>query len=159
MAMKHVVMLSLVVLVAMAFIPESESQLGILNDLLGSATIQGTVLCTLNMKDNIDDNGDGAPVFSNAQVQLMCGGKVLSNATTNDDGKFSMKTDSLESSLLYDLSSMLNGCNLMVPTPLSDCNSNLPSAGSLLSTLRFLGITNSVANITPSGFHFVPSST
>ncbi|MED6144951.1 hypothetical protein PIB30_020246 [Stylosanthes scabra] len=158
MAMKNVVILSLLVLVAMA-IPETKSQLGILSDLLGSATIQGTVLCTLNMKDNIDDNGDGAPAFSNAQVQLMCGGKVLSNATTNDDGKFSMKTDSLDSSLLYDLSSMLNGCNLMVPTPLTDCNSNLPSAGSLISTLRFLGITNSVANITPSGFHFVPSST
>ncbi|XP_057753229.1 phylloplanin-like [Arachis stenosperma] len=155
MAMKIVVMLSLLVVVAMA-IPKAKAQLGILNDLLGSANIQGTVLCTLNLKDNVDDNGDGAPAFSNAQVQLMCGGKVLSNATTNGAGKFSMKMDSVDS-LVYDLSSMLSGCNLMVPTPLSDCNSNLPSVGSLISTLRFLGITNSVANITPSGFHFVPS--
>jgi len=43
---------------------------------------------------------------------------MLSNATTDGDGKFSMMMDN---PLLYDLSSLLTGCNLMVPTPLSNC--------------------------------------
>jgi hypothetical protein len=48
-------------IVAMA-IPQTKAQLGILNDLLGSANIQGTVLCT--SKDNVGVNGAVTPGFS-----------------------------------------------------------------------------------------------
>lgn len=95
---------------------------------------------------------------SDAEVQLHCGGKVLYSATTDGAGMFSMMMDPL----LYDLSSLLSGCNLAVATPLSKCNSKLPSVGGLISTLRFVGIslvgTQTVANITPTGFQFVPST-
>ena len=95
--------------------------------------------------------------ISDAQVQLQCGGNMLSNATTDGDGKFSMMMDN---PLLYDLSSLLTGCNLMVPTPLSNCNTKLPSVGGLISTLKYIGIsrigTHTLANIAPSGFHFIP---
>ncbi|PNY10747.1 phylloplanin-like protein [Trifolium pratense] len=133
-------------------IPQTKAQLGILNDLLGSANIKGTVLCT--SKDNV---GAATPGFSNAQVQLQCGGNMVSNATTDNNGKFSMMMDN---PLLYDLSSLLTSCNLMVPTPLSNCNTKLPSAGGLISTLKYVGIshigTQTLANIAPSGFHFIP---
>jgi hypothetical protein len=82
---------------------------------------------------------------------------MLSNATTDGDGKFSMMMDN---PLLYDLSSLLTGCNLMVPTPLSNCNTKLPSVGGLISTLKYVGISrigiHTLANIAPSGFHFIP---
>lgn len=92
-------------------------------------------------------------------MQLLCEGKVFSDATTDGDGTFSMMMDD---PLLYDLSSLLNSCNLVVPTPLSNCNAKLPSAGGLISTLQYVGIsrlgTRTVANIAPSGFHFMPST-
>ncbi|CAK8531681.1 unnamed protein product [Lathyrus sativus] len=137
-------------------LPQRNAQLGILNDLLGSANIQGTVLCTSN--DNVDAISALTPVFSNAQVQLRCGGgNMLLNSTTNGDGKFSML---MENPLLYDLSSLLTDCNLMVPTPLSSCNAKLPSAGGLTSSLKYVGTsrigTRTLANIAPSGFHFIP---
>ncbi|WJX27818.1 hypothetical protein P8452_16600 [Trifolium repens] len=152
MTMKYFITCYLIVAMA---IPQTKAQLGILNDLLGSANIQGTVLCT--SKDNVGVNGAVTPGFSNAQVQLQCGGNMLSNATTDNDGKFSMMMDN---PLLYDLSSLLTSCNLMVPTPLSNCNTKLPSAGGLISSLKYVGIghigTQTLANIVPSGFHFIP---
>lgn len=82
---------------------------------------------------------------------------MISNATSDDDGKFSIMMDD---PLLFDISSLLNGCNLMVPTPLSNCNTKLPSFGGLISTLKYVGIsrigTSTLANIAPSGFHFIP---
>ncbi|XP_061370539.1 phylloplanin-like [Gastrolobium bilobum] len=153
MTLKNLVTLLLIAVVA---IPQAKAQLGVLNDLLGSINIQGTVLCS--SKDNMDINGSANPAFSNAQVQLLCGGKVFSNARTEGDGMFSIMMDPL----VYDLSSLLSGCNLVVATPLSNCNSKLPSAGALVSTLRFVGIsllgTRTVANVNPSGFHFMPST-
>ncbi|KAJ1407663.1 pollen Ole e I family allergen [Sesbania bispinosa] len=138
-------------------IPQGKAQLGLLNDILGSVNIQGIVSCTSKV-DNMGVNDAVTPGFSDAQVQLMCGGKVLSDAKTDGDGMFSIKMDSL----LYDLSSLISGCNLVVATPLSNCNSKLPSVGGLISKLRFVGIsgvgTHTVANIAPSGFHFMPST-
>jgi len=96
--------------------------------------------------------------ISDAEVQLVCGEKEFSKATTNDGGNFSMMMDPL----LLDLSSLLNGCNLVVATPLCNCNTNLPSSGTLISTLNFVGInrvaTQTIAKIIPSGFHYVPST-
>lgn len=95
--------------------------------------------------------------ISDAHVQLLCGGKEISNGGTDADGNFTIKTDPL----LLDLSSFLTGCNVVVATPLFNCNASLPSVGSLISNLEFAGInrigTQTITNITPSGFHFVPS--
>lgn len=95
--------------------------------------------------------------ISDAQVELQCGGNMLSNATTNGDGKFSML---INNPLLYDLSSLLTDCNLMVPTPLSKCNTKFPSAGGLTSSLKYVGTsrigTRTLTNIAPLGFHFIP---
>ncbi|KAL5140968.1 Phylloplanin [Glycine soja] len=149
--------ITFLLIAAMAInIPQTLAQLGILSGLLGSVSnIQGTVFCT--SKDNMGVKGASVPVFPNAQVQLVCGGKELSNAKTNDDGTFSMMMDPL----LLDLASLLSGCNLVVATPLSNCNAKLPSTGGLISTLNFAGITSvgtqTMANIIPSGFHFLPS--
>lgn len=94
--------------------------------------------------------------FSDAGVQLRCNGNVVSGATTNESGGFSMVLDPLQ----VVLSSLLSNCSLVVNTPLAKCNGKLPSMGSLISTLQFagntlLGILN-VANIIPAGFHFMP---
>ncbi|CAL5184375.1 unnamed protein product [Lathyrus oleraceus] len=152
MTMKYLTAFLLIVVMTL---PQRNAQLGILNDLLGSANIQGTVLCT--SKDNVGVNGAPTPGFSNAQVQLLCGGNMLSNTTTSGDGEFSMLMDN---PLLYDLSSLLTDCNLMVPTPLSRCNTKLPSAGGLTSSLKYVGTsqigTRTLANIAPFGFHFIP---
>ncbi|XP_027338301.1 phylloplanin-like [Abrus precatorius] len=143
-------------LIAVMPIPQAKAQLGLLSDLLSSVNVQGTVFCSF--KNNMGANGAALPVFPNAQVKLLCGGKVFSDATSDGDGRFSIMMDSL----LFDLSSLLTGCNLVVATPLSNCNAKLPSAGALISALQFVGInhvgTQTIANITPSGFHFMPST-
>ncbi|TXG63429.1 hypothetical protein EZV62_010423 [Acer yangbiense] len=95
-------------------------------------------------------------IVSDALVQLQCGaGNVVSSATTNRSGVFSIVLDTLQ----FILSSLLTNCNLVVNTPLSNCNSKLPSVGGLLSSLQFIGNTLlsllNVANIVPSGFQFL----
>ncbi|XP_027902815.1 phylloplanin-like isoform X2 [Vigna unguiculata] len=154
MSFKHPMMFLLIAAMA---IPQTKAKLGFLSALLGSVSnIQGTVFCS--SKDNVAVKAPSNPVFPNAEVQLVCGEKEFSSARTNDDGKFSIMMDPL----LLDVSSLLNGCNLVVPTPLSNCNTNLPSSGTLISTLNFAGInrlaTPIIANIIPSGFHYVPST-
>ncbi|KAK7303776.1 hypothetical protein RJT34_14692 [Clitoria ternatea] len=143
-------------LIAAMAIPQAKPQLGLLRDLLGSVNIQGTVFCTF--KDNVAIDATTTPVFPNAQVELMCGEKVFSSATTGGDGKFSI----MMNPLVLDLSSIVTGCNLVVDTPLSKCNSKLPSAGGLISTLQFVGVnrvgTQTITNIIPSGFRFLPLS-
>ncbi|RDX76865.1 hypothetical protein CR513_43097, partial [Mucuna pruriens] len=147
------------VVIGVMAIPQGKAELGlgVLSGLLGLINIEGTVFCTY--KDNMSLKGVAIPVFPNAKVQVVCGGKEYSNGATDDDGTFSIKMDPL----LLDLSSLLSDCNIVVVTPLSNCNANLPSAGVLISTLNFVGITRLatrtiIANITPSGFHFVPST-
>lgn len=61
-AMTYIKNLITCVLIIVMAIPEAKAQVGILNDLLGSANIQGTVLCTSN--DNVGVNGAAIPVFS-----------------------------------------------------------------------------------------------
>uniref|UniRef100_A0A2N9EK23 Phylloplanin n=1 Tax=Fagus sylvatica TaxID=28930 RepID=A0A2N9EK23_FAGSY len=120
---------------------------GLISGLIGLTRIQGTMFCTLN--GNIGAN--------DALVQLQCGaGNVVSSATTNGSGVFSILLDPLQ----YVLSSLLTDCNLVVNTPLSSCNAKLPSVGGLLSSLQFIGNTLigllNVANIIPTGFQFIP---
>lgn len=44
-------------------IPQAKAQLGVLNDLLGSVSIEGTVFCT-SKDNNMGVIGDATPVFS-----------------------------------------------------------------------------------------------
>uniref|UniRef100_A0A5B7BLH4 Putative Pollen Ole e 1 allergen and extensin family protein n=1 Tax=Davidia involucrata TaxID=16924 RepID=A0A5B7BLH4_DAVIN len=147
--------LFVLLLVAAMAIPKAEAQLGLLNGLLGLIRIQGTLFCTVN--GNMGVNGTATPVFPNALVKLQCGaGNVVSSATTNGSGIFSIVLDPLQ----FLLSSLLSNCNLVVNTPLSTCNANLPSVGGLLSSLQLIGNTVqgllNIANIIPAGFQFLP---
>ncbi|XP_021905026.1 phylloplanin-like [Carica papaya] len=138
--------------------PIAQSQLGLIGQLLGLIRITGTVFCTSNGNLNVGVNASSTPVFPNAGVQLQCGGKVVSSATTNGSGVFSMVLDPLQ----YILSSVLANCKLAVTTPLAKCDANLPDLGHLLSSLQFVGNTLlgllNVANLVPTGFQFDPST-
>ncbi|KAL2459277.1 Pollen Ole e 1 allergen and extensin family protein [Forsythia ovata] len=133
----------------------AEAQQGLLGDLLGLISINGTVFCTVN--GNIGVNGTATPVFPNAKVQLQCGaGNVVASATTNGSGQFSIALNPL----LNLLSTLLSNCSLVVKTPLSTCNANLPSVGGLISSLKFVqttlvGLLN-IAEIIPASFQFLP---
>ncbi|XP_073128734.1 phylloplanin-like [Henckelia pumila] len=148
MALKVLVLIS--ILVVGCVVPMVQGQLF---GLLGLLKIQGILYCTAN--GNIGVNGTtSTPVFPNALVQLQCGGNVVSTATTNRSGIFSIVLDPLN----IVLSTLLSGCKLVVNTPLASCDATLPSIGSLESTLQFLGnvilgLLN-VGNIIPSGFQF-----
>ncbi|KAA8548927.1 hypothetical protein F0562_000611 [Nyssa sinensis] len=156
MALKSLLLVLL--LVAAMATPIAEAQLGLISGLLGLIRVQGTLFCTVN--GNMGVNGTATPVFPNALVQLQCGaGNVVSSATTNGSGIFSIVLDPLQ----YVLSSLLSNCSLVVNTPLSSCNASLPSVGGLLSSLQFIGNTLlgllNVANIIPAGFQFLPHLT
>lgn len=93
---------------------------------------------------------------ADALVQLQCGsGNVVSSATTNGSGLFSILLDPLQ----FLLSTLLTGCHLVVKTPLSTCDATLPSVGGLLSTLQLIGNTLvgllNITNIIPTGFNFL----
>ncbi|XP_077239907.1 phylloplanin-like [Tasmannia lanceolata] len=154
MASKSLLFLSLF-LVGVA-VPMAQAQLGGLGGLLGLINISGTVFCTAN--GNMGTNGQATPAFSNALVQLQCGASktVVSSATTNGSGVFSILLDPI--TML--LSSLLNNCNLVVNTPLSSCNSALPSTGILQSPLQFVTRTLagllSIVNLGAGGFNFLP---
>ncbi|KAJ9699607.1 hypothetical protein PVL29_005465 [Vitis rotundifolia] len=150
MALKSLLFVSLLVAVAAA--PVAEAQLGSIFNLI---RIQGNLFCTAN--GNMGVNGTATPVFPNAPVQLQCGaGNVISSATTDSAGLFSILLDPLQ----FLLSSLLTNCNLVVNTPLSTCNSGLPSSGALLSPLRLIGNTLQgplhITNIIPAAFVFLP---
>ncbi|KAI9195935.1 hypothetical protein LWI28_019559 [Acer negundo] len=97
--------------------------------------LQGSVFCTPD--GNILVNGTATPVFPNAVVQLRCGaGNVVVSAITNGAGVFS---NIGLFPLNLSLSTLLSTCNLVVNTPLSNCNSMLPSVGRLQSPIQFNG--------------------
>ncbi|KAG8369927.1 hypothetical protein BUALT_Bualt14G0064200 [Buddleja alternifolia] len=155
MALKSLVLFTLLV-VAIAM-PMAQAQLGgLLGPLLGLLRIQGILYCTPN--GNVGVNGTATPINCNfcadALVQLQCGGTVVSTATTNGSGLFSILLDPLN----FVLSTLLSGCRLAVSTPLASCNANLPSIGGLVSNLQFIGSTLlgllNVGNLIPSGFQF-----
>ncbi|OVA02629.1 Pollen Ole e 1 allergen/extensin [Macleaya cordata] len=152
MAFKSFLFVSL--LIAAMAAPQAKAQLGGLGGLLGLIRIQGTLFCSAN--GNMGVNGTSTPVFPNAVVQLQCGtGNVVSSATTNSGGVFSILLDPLQSLL----SSLLSNCSLVVNTPLSTCNSNLPTGGILTSPLQLIGKTVSgllnIVNIIPGGFNLL----
>ncbi|KAK6254485.1 hypothetical protein QQP08_014032 [Theobroma cacao] len=158
MALKTLMYVCLLVAAMALAAPMAEAQLGgLISGLLGLIRIQGTVFCT--MDGNMGVNGTATPVFPNALVQLQCGaGNVVSSATTNGSGVFSILLDPLQ----FLLPSLLNNCNLAVKTPLSNCNATLPSVGGLISSLQSLGSTLvgllNIINIVPAGFRLLPST-
>lgn len=97
MALKLVLFVSL--MVAAFAIPIAGA--GLISGLLVLIRIQATLFCTPN--GNIGANGTSTPVFPNALVQLQCGvGNVVSSATTNGSGVFSILLDPLQNfSLQY----------------------------------------------------------
>ncbi|KAK3017959.1 hypothetical protein RJ639_002716 [Escallonia herrerae] len=156
MASKSIILLVSLLAIAIAA-STAEAQLGLIGGLLGLIRIQGTLFCTLN--GNMGVNGTSTPVFPNALVQLRCGGTVVSAATTNGSGLFSIVLDPAQ----VLLSSILSSCNLVVNTPLSTCNAILPAVGSLLSPLQLIGNTLvgllNVANLIPTGFQLLSNLT
>ncbi|KAL3812906.1 hypothetical protein ACJIZ3_014174 [Penstemon smallii] len=151
MALKSLVLLTLLVVAAAIAVPMAQAQLGgLLGPLLGLVRIQGVLYCTPN--GDIGVNGTSTPVFSNALVELQCGGNVVSTATTNLSGIFSILLDPIS----FVTSTLVSGCELVVNTPLATCNASLPSIGSLESTLQQVGISVlgllNVANLIPTGF-------
>ncbi|KAM7259833.1 hypothetical protein ACFE04_015574 [Oxalis oulophora] len=134
------------------------AEAGLIGSLLGLINIQGTLFCTAN--GNVNVNGTATPVFPNALVQLKCGssGNVVASSTTNQSGLFSIV---LEYPLpLILLNSLLTDCNLVVDTPLANCNANLPNvASALTSALQFFGnfISGSlkITNLVPIGFQYI----
>ncbi|KAI3817301.1 hypothetical protein L1987_11090 [Smallanthus sonchifolius] len=113
--------------------------------------ISGIVFCSVNGSVN---GTTPPPPFSNATVQLSCGGNVLASTTTNQSGAFTISVNPAQ--ILTILSS---SCMLVVPTPLSTCNATLPSIGSLESLLQIVrNIVNgilTVTNIVPLGFQLM----
>ncbi|KAJ4870565.1 Pollen Ole e 1 allergen and extensin family protein [Raphanus sativus] len=89
-----------------------------------------------------------------AGVQLQCGGQnnVVSTATTNGAGLFSMLVNPIQ----LVLSQLLSDCQVAVTTPLATCNAALPTGQLLSSPLALVGETVSgllrVANLRPTGF-------
>ncbi|KAK1316871.1 hypothetical protein QJS10_CPA05g00369 [Acorus calamus] len=130
----------------------AKAQSGLLGGLLGLIHINGTVFCTTDSTTT-----STTPVFPNAQVQLQCGGGVVSTTTTNGAGVFTI----LLNPLTMLLSSLLNNCNLVVNTPLSTCNVGLPTSGILQSPLQLVSraVTGllGIINVGATGFNFISS--
>ncbi|EFH59276.1 hypothetical protein ARALYDRAFT_318437 [Arabidopsis lyrata subsp. lyrata] len=118
--------------------------------ILNLVNINGVVFCSLNGALN----GTSTPAFANAGVQLQCGrqNRVVSTATTNAAGLFTLPTDTIQMLL----STLLSDCRVVVTTPLSTCNANLPSVGNLVSRLAMIGnsLTGllNIISIIPAGF-------
>ncbi|CAK9318512.1 unnamed protein product [Citrullus colocynthis] len=133
-----------------------EAQLGIVGNLLSLIKIQGTVFCTAN--GNIGINATATPIFPNASVQLRCGnGNIVSTTTTNNMGTFSILLNPSE----FLVSLIAERCNIVVTTPLSNCNATLPSIGGLLSRMDFAGKTVegliNMLNVVPNEFQYLES--
>ncbi|XP_020682342.1 phylloplanin [Dendrobium catenatum] len=120
---------------------------------LGQVHINGTVHCSVSIPTAI------TPVFPNALMALQCGSSVISTTTTNTNGVFDFSLNLLSS--LF--STLLNDCKLIVNTPLSTCDSSLPSIGFLQSPLQLLspasgllgGILSGFLQLIPSGFSLI----
>ncbi|KAH6808687.1 Pollen Ole e 1 allergen and extensin family protein [Perilla frutescens var. frutescens] len=149
---------SLLIFSMLIALPFAQAHLlgGIFGPLFSLLRIQGILYCTPN--GNIGVNGTSTPVFPNALVQLQCGGNVVSTATTNGSGLFSILLNPVN----FLLSTLVSGCKLVVNTPLASCNATLPSVGGLVSDLQFVGnalvgLLN-IGNLIPSGFQVVANA-
>ncbi|KAI3689487.1 hypothetical protein L2E82_47446 [Cichorium intybus] len=142
---------SMIVLVAL-FVAASQAQAQL--GLLGIININGTIFCSAN-GNAVANAITPTPPFSNALVQLMCGGNVISSALTNGLGVFNIALNPLQ----FLLSNLLSSCNIVVASPLSSCNSSLPSTGFLQAPLQLIGNTIrgllSIINLIPLPFQLI----
>jgi len=93
-----------------------------------------------------------------AQVRFECGsaGHMVATTTTIETGNFLM---TIPVPIVQNVTSnVLANCTLVVLTPMSTCNVNLPLVGRLVSALQFVGITQisflSVSDLRPAGFQY-----
>ncbi|MFS7926725.1 putative phylloplanin [Helianthus anomalus] len=149
MAMKSTLLVTLLVVVLVA--SQAEAQLG---GLLGLFNIGGTIFCSAN-GNTITNATTATPPFANALVQVSCGGNVISSALTNGAGVFSIVLNPLQ----FLLTNLLSNCNVVVASPLSSCNTNLPSTGILQAPLQLVGTVVrgllSIVNIIPGTFQLI----
>ncbi|CAL9094444.1 unnamed protein product, partial [Musa textilis] len=119
---------------------------------LGNIIVSGTVPCSTSTTTVTA----ATPVFPNATVLLQCGSNVISSASTNSNGVFTILVNPVGSLL-----TLLNSCKLVIPTPLSTCNTLLPSTGILQSLMQLLsngllgGILGGNVTLVPTVFTFV----
>ncbi|RZR74279.1 hypothetical protein BHM03_00034664 [Ensete ventricosum] len=119
---------------------------------LGNIVVSGTVPCSTSTTTVTA----ATPVFPNATVLLQCGSNVISSAITNSNGVFTMLVNPVDSLL-----TLLNSCKLVIPTPLSTCNTSLTATGILQSSMQLLsrgllgGILGGIVNVVPTLFTFV----
>ncbi|KAL4642982.1 hypothetical protein ACB092_02G059400 [Castanea dentata] len=151
--MKLALFVSLIV--AALAIPVSGVQMGPGGKALSyDIRINGTVYCPEN--NNIGASGTNNPVIPDAEIQVTCGGQMVSNATTNDNGGFVFYMDSQH----YTVPIMLKNCNLLVFSPYIKSKCPNSPVGYLESLLKYIGDTIvgnlKIANISPVGFHIVP---
>nr|XP_043627229.1 phylloplanin-like [Erigeron canadensis] len=131
-SMKYCATLLVVALVVVVVAPQAQQQPPSNN--ISVYRITGTVFCSLNGAQVVN-SAIPTPPFTNATVQLMCGGIVVQTALTNSLGVFTMvvpDAQTLVQTLLSNLVSVVN-CSVVVATPLSTCNSSLPQTGMLQS--------------------------
>ncbi|XP_076881356.1 phylloplanin-like [Bidens hawaiensis] len=149
MAMKSTLLVTLFVLVLLA--SQAEAQLG---GLLGLFNIGGTIFCSAN-GNAVANSTTPTPPFANALVQISCGGNVISSGLTNGSGVFSIVLNPLQ----FLLTTLLSSCNLVVASPLSSCNSSLPSTGILQAPLQLAGTVIrgllSIVNLIPGTFELI----
>ncbi|KAG6535647.1 phylloplanin-like [Zingiber officinale] len=153
MALTTVLAVMALLIVTVAAPPAAAQLLG---GLISNILISGTVPCTTDTTAITPTTS----VFPNATVLLQCGQSIIASTVTNSNGAFSILTGT--NPLTQLLSSLLEVCKLVVPTPLSACSPMLPSTGFLQSPLQLLsnngflgGILGGITNLTPSVFKLV----
>ncbi|KVI10908.1 Pollen Ole e 1 allergen/extensin [Cynara cardunculus var. scolymus] len=139
-------------MVALAF-KLADAQFSRLQNLIN---ISGSISCSLNGSIIANCTIPTPSRFSHALIDVSCGGNVISSAITNGSGMFDITLNPLQFSPNNLLSS---NCNVRVVTPLSNCNTTLPSTGILQSPLQFIRTTTrgltSVFNLVPSTFELI----
>ncbi|KGN57122.1 phylloplanin [Cucumis sativus] len=135
----------------------AEAQIGNVRGLPPLMKVEGTVYCTADGNIGNIDLAYPIPFFTDARVEILgfLFGRALPPSVTDDSGSFSMYFRSTS------LSSVLTDSTIMVSTPLSNCNSTLPSTGFLSSTLEYNGTVvedgNTIMTLVPKRFRFSPS--
>ncbi|CAH8366725.1 unnamed protein product [Eruca vesicaria subsp. sativa] len=149
------------ILMCLVVSPIVNAQLGLgsLGGLLGGLTsifnIEGLLMCSITGTVSTN-NATSVPPFPNAGIVLQCAGQNVSSTTTNANGVFSIPT----LGAIFSPSTLLSsGCRIIVTTPLTACNVNLPASGLLEAPLALLGTATggglNIFNLIPGAFNLV----
>ncbi|XP_076894551.1 phylloplanin-like [Bidens hawaiensis] len=98
---------------------------------------EAQVTNVLEVIGNVSCTANASIVFNDAVVDLSCGGNVRGMAVTNAMGTFGM----ILSPSPFDPSTLLTSCKIILATPLSSCNSTLPSTGTIEAPLQVVNST------------------